>query len=133
MLNKTKFLAIHEIDRIIRLHGLLKLATSEVAYYHIAGEYDELMAEFYVLKGTPKPEALLCGSRFLYICRIEAKKIYNITKDEAEYLKRFNSLYEAVKAIKKDYSGILYTIGGRNIINLFYAIKPNKKEDFQKC
>ena len=76
---------------------------------------------------TPKPEALLCGSRFLYICRIEAKKIYNITKDEAEYLKRFNSLYEAVNAIKKDYSGVLYTIGGRNIINLFYAIKPDKK------
>ena len=55
MLNKTKFLAISEIDRIIYLHGLLSIVTSEIAYYHIAGEYDELTAEFYALKGTPKP------------------------------------------------------------------------------
>jgi len=82
---------------------------------------------------TPKPEALLYGSRYLYTCRIQAKKLYNITEDKAGYLRRFNSLYEAVNAIKKDYSGVLYTIGGRNIINLFYAIKPDKKEDFQKC
>ena len=59
MLNKTKFLAIHEIDRIIRLHGLLSSVTSEIAYYHIAGEYDELTAEFYALKGTPKPSGIV--------------------------------------------------------------------------
>ena len=59
MLNKTKFLSISEIDRIIYLHGLLQVITSDVAYYHIAGEYDELTAEFYALKGTPKPSGIV--------------------------------------------------------------------------
>lgn len=77
---------------------------------------------------VPKPEALLAGSRFLYTCRIPEAKIYNITIDKAGYLKRFNSLYEAVNAIKKDYSGVRYTLGNNEIVNTFKAVKPFKCE-----
>ena len=80
---------------------------------------------FYIV---PKPEYLLAGSRFLYTCRIDEAKIYNLTQDEAGYLKRFNSLYEAINAIKKDFSGVRYTLGNNEIINVFKAVKPFKCE-----
>ena len=79
---------------------------------------------------VPKPEFLLAGSRFLYTCRIPEAKIYNITIDKAGYLKRFNSLYEAVNAIKKDYSGVRYTLGNNEIVNTFKAVKPFKCEAY---
>ena len=59
MLNKTKFFDTSKIDRIIYLHGLLAKVTSEIAYYHIKGEYDELMDEFFTFKGTPKPSGVV--------------------------------------------------------------------------
>ena len=77
---------------------------------------------------VPKPEFLLAGSRFLYTCRIDEAKIYNITIDKAGYLKRYISLYEAVNAIKKDYSGVRYTLGNNEIVNTFKAVKPFKCE-----
>jgi hypothetical protein len=77
---------------------------------------------------VPKPEILLSGRRFLYTCRIAENKLYNITKDEAGYLKRYISLYEAVRHIAKKYSGVRYTLGNNEIINTFKAVKPFKIE-----
>ena len=77
---------------------------------------------------VPKPEALLAGSRFLYTCRILKNQLYNITIDPAGYIKRYNSLYQAINVIKSRYKGIIYRIGDYNIINIFYAINSNKIE-----
>jgi hypothetical protein len=82
---------------------------------------------------VPKPEALLCGSRYLYTCKIDASKIYNITEDKAGYLKRYTGLYEAVRNISKKYIGISYIIGKNEIVNLFKSIVPDKKEDIITC
>lgn len=73
-----------------------------------------------------KPEALLSNCSFLYTCRILKNQLYNITKDKAGYFKRYNSLFQAVQAIKKNYQGIIYRIGDYNIINVFYAINSKK-------
>ena len=59
MKSKTKFFDISKIDRIIYLHGLLQVITSEIAYYHVKGEFDELTAEFYACKGEPKPSGVV--------------------------------------------------------------------------
>ena len=74
------------------------------------------------------PEYLLSSCSFLYTCRIKKSKIYNLTQDKAGYLKRYNSIYQAVKVIKKYYQGIIYRIGDYNIINVFYGIKSNSIE-----
>jgi hypothetical protein len=74
------------------------------------------------------PEYLLSSCNFLYTCRILKNQLYNITIDPAGFLKKYNSLYQAVKIIKKHYQGIIYHIGDYNIINVFYGIKSNSIE-----
>ena len=74
------------------------------------------------------PEYLLSSYSFLYTCRILKNQLYNITIDPAGYIKRYNSLYQAINVIKSRYKGIIYRIGDYNIINAFYAINSNKIE-----
>jgi len=74
------------------------------------------------------PEYLLSNCSFLYTCRILKNQLYNITIDPAGYIKRYNSLYQAINVIKSRYKGIIYRIGDYNIINIFYAINSNKIE-----
>jgi len=74
------------------------------------------------------PEYLLSNCSFLYTCRILKNQLYNITIDPAGYIKRYNSLFQAINVIKKHYQGIIYRIGDYNIINVFYAINSNKIE-----
>ena len=82
----------------------------------------------------PKPEYLLAGSRFLYTCRIDEKKIYNLIEDKKQYLKNQNPNADTfnftllLNKIKKNYSGVKYNLGTYNVIILFKAVKPFKCE-----
>ena len=75
---------------------------------------------FYYTK--PEPEALLRGSKFLYIVEIEPSQLYNISQDSKGYLKS-HSISEALRHIKRHYKGVIYNIGKVEIVNLFKRIK----------
>ena len=50
---------LEKIDRMIYLHGLLKVITSQILYYHYATEYEALQKEFYEAKNEPIPAVVV--------------------------------------------------------------------------
>jgi hypothetical protein len=78
---------------------------------------------------TPNPEALLKGSRFLYIASVEASAVYDLRQDKGGYIKRYESITEILKAIiSAGHKGIIYSIGHYNIICLFSSVKILQKK-----
>lgn len=80
---------------------------------------------FYYTK--PEPEHLLSNARFLYIVEIEPEALYNITRDIKGYLKS-QSIDRALRQIRRIYKGVIYKIGNKEIVNLFYDVNFIKRE-----
>jgi len=85
----------------------------------------DIKRAFYYTK--PEPEALLRGSKYLYIKEYPKSRLYNITDDIDNYLKD-KTISEALYQIKKRYNGVIYNIGKNEVVNLFYDVKFTKKE-----
>jgi len=76
-----------------------------------------------------RPEALLRGSKFLYITEIDQSKIYDLRNDKAGYIKRFDNITDILSyIISIGYIGVIYNIG-YDIVNLFYDVKFTIKKE----
>lgn len=74
-----------------------------------------------------KPEFLLSDSNFLYTAIINKKSLYNLTQDKQGLINN-NSIDKTLRILKsKGFKGVIYTIGYKTIVNLFYNITPSKK------
>ena len=82
---------------------------------------------FYTAKN---PENLLKNCRFLYTCKIDETKIYDLKADKSGIIKKHGNITEILNAIiKQGFDGVIYSINGTyNIVNLFKSILPFKAE-----
>ena len=85
----------------------------------------DIKRAFYYTK--PEPEALLLGSKYLYITDYPKFRLYDITKDLKGYLKD-KTISKALSQIKQKYNGVIYRIGKNEIMNLFYDTRYTKRE-----
>lgn len=77
---------------------------------------------FYDVK---KAESLLSNSRYIYHCKIDKSKIYDLRADKSGYIKRYDNISVLLNAIiDKKFNGVIYSIGNYNIVCLFKSIKP---------
>ena len=67
-------------------------------------------------------EISLQGTKFCYIAEVKASGIYDIQKDKKEFLTKYSTITEALKAISKKYTGIIYSYNDYKIVSLFVDI-----------
>lgn len=69
-------------------------------------------------------EYLLKGSKYLYITEVEPGRIYDITKDKRGYIQRGRGdIDKALRLIKRNYKGVIYSLGNYKVVNLFTRAK----------
>ena len=77
---------------------------------------------FYFTSPEP-PEDRFKDCKYKYIVNISDGAIYNLVKDNQGIIKKYNSINDILKHIKKlGFKGVLYNIG-YDVVCLFYASK----------
>jgi hypothetical protein len=87
-----------------------------------------LARAFYYIKAEPG-EDLLRGSKYLYITEVKPGEVYNITQDKAEYINRAGrDIDKALRLIKRNYKGVIYSLGSYKVVNLFCPAKIKQRK-----
>jgi hypothetical protein len=71
-------------------------------------------------------ESSLYDAKFCYTAQVESKKLYNIQLDAKGYIKKYNTITEALQVIRRRYTGIIYQYNGYDIVSLFYSVSCKK-------
>ena len=80
---------------------------------------------FYYIDNIPL-EYRFKNSKYCYVIEVDKNNLYDLRIDKNNYINKYKNIPEILKAIKRDYIGIIYN-SGIDIVNLFYDIKINKR------
>jgi hypothetical protein len=93
-------------------------------------EYSASLSSFprlYFYKDRKKTETFFFGAPFLYVVKVNKKKIYNVQKDSLKLCKK-QSTAKTLKKIKRlGFIGVSGTAGALAIVELFQDTKIYKK------
>jgi hypothetical protein len=93
-----------------------------------------LLARAFYYTEAGAVEYLLKGSKYLYITEVEPGRIYDITKDKRGYLQRGRGdIDKALRLIKRNYKGVIYSLGNYKIINLFTRAKIKQRKTLSEA
>jgi hypothetical protein len=88
----------------------------------------ELKRAFYYI-GPGEVEYLLSGSNYLYITEVKPGDIYDLTEDKKGYLKQSRgNIDKALRLIKRNYRGVIYSLGNYKVVNLFTRAKIKQRK-----
>jgi len=91
-----------------------------------------LARAFYYTEAEPA-EYLLRGSKYLYITEVEPGRIYNITEDKRGYIQQGRGdIDKALRLIKRNYKGVIYSLGSYKVVNLFSRAKIKQRKTLTK-
>ena len=77
---------------------------------------------FYV--GNSEQEKLIEVRKYLHITTIDSSKLYNLTENKDNL--QLSNIDKVLRKLKRKYLGIVYTVNGLQIANIFQPIRVNK-------
>lgn len=81
---------------------------------------------FFYLEAIPL-EHRFNGCKYRYVIEVNNNKLYDLKQDKKGFIKKYKTITDILKAIKKEYIGVIYN-SGIDIVNLFYDVTIKQQE-----